>query len=346
VDTSIDLGFETVVVGKNNIGKSSLVEIFDVIQRPHLTDFNIDMLRDIWRHRTDPENISKQSVLRLTVTFDWNTIDIEYWRYLSSLSKSGTTQLEIVYGIDSEVFDRLNTLTSIHELLPLLTARAVIGSINDIQGGTGRDVSKSFQHFLPRSQNIDNMSPDGYLLYNIKAFRQVDSFKEGNQTATAAQLSDELKAVLSDQQSILDEIQASVDKNLTPKLSGLKEDLSRFAYPKRDAEELSVILTIDEWLQKPQVRIAETYSDLKGFELGIPQQGLGYQNIYNIVARINRVFAELKKRDLNVPVLIVIEEPEAFTHPQLQHVFLQQITEYIHEKSDVIAQFIPSRLFK
>ncbi|WP_283255348.1 ATP-dependent nuclease [Pediococcus pentosaceus] len=88
-------------------------------------------------------------------------------------------------------------------------------------------------------------------------------------------------------------------------------------------------MTIDEWLNKPQIRITQKFKDLEGFELPLRAQGLGYQNIYNIIARVNNLFYKMIEVDCRVPVFIVIEEPEAFTHPQLQHIFIQKINEYI-----------------
>jgi AAA15 family ATPase/GTPase len=46
-DSNIHLEKETIVVGKNNIGKTSLFEIFSAIRKPKLSDFNIELLKKI-----------------------------------------------------------------------------------------------------------------------------------------------------------------------------------------------------------------------------------------------------------------------------------------------------------
>ncbi|CAE6911894.1 ATP-dependent endonuclease [Vibrio campbellii] len=67
-----------------------------------------------------------------------------------------------------------------------------------------------------------------------------------------------------------------------------------------------------------------TYGN-NGSELPEHQNGLGYMNILYLLLNIEIEKADFEKaeRDIN---LLFIEEPEAHTHPQLQYVFIDQIT--------------------
>ena len=60
------------------------------------------------------------------------------------------------------------------------------------------------------------------------------------------------------------------------------------------------------------------------------QNGLGHLNILFLLLQIEikRKFFEQEKRDIN---LLFIEEPEAHTHPQMQYVFAQRIKEILND---------------
>jgi predicted ATP-dependent endonuclease of OLD family len=186
---------------------------------------------------------------------------------------------------------------------------------------------------LPNSiNNLDYIKNNkGMLLYPITAFRHIDSISNGNEGATANQFINTVSTLLDNNREVLDNIQKTVDEQLTPNMETLQNDLKKFSYPNDENNPLRATLTIDEWLNKPQIRITQKFEDLEGFELPLRAQGLGYQNIYNIIARVNNLFYKMIEVDCRVPVFIVIEEPEAFTHPQLQHIFIQKINEYIKE---------------
>ncbi|MBX7240527.1 MAG: ATP-dependent endonuclease [Bacteroidia bacterium] len=59
--------------------------------------------------------------------------------------------------------------------------------------------------------------------------------------------------------------------------------------------------------------------------------GLGYMNLINMIFEIEMLFMGFKKAkpaDIN---MIFIEEPEAHTHPQMQHIFIENIKKLLEE---------------
>lgn len=332
-DSIIHLEKETIVVGKNNIGKTSLFEIFSAIRKPKLSDFNIELLKKIWDNRKNLGSLNKEDCLELDFTYKWEDLPQDYWILLSDICDRGETRIIFRYSIDSENFESVEKINSVKEIEDFFTRKVYIGSLEDFDNGNEKLVTSktTIGKLLPNSiSNVDYVKNNkGMLLYPITAFRHIDSISNGNEGATANQFMNTVSTLLDNNREVLDDIQKTVDEKLTPSMEELQNDLKKFSYPDDENNPLRATLTIDEWLNKPQIRITQKFKDLEGFELPLRAQGLGYQNIYNIIARVNNLFYKMIEVDCRVPVFIVIEEPEAFTHPQLQHIFIQKINEYI-----------------
>lgn len=332
-DSNIHLEKETIVVGKNNIGKTSLFEIFSAIRKPKLSDFNIELLKKIWDNRKNLGSLNKEDCLELDFTYKWEDLPQDYWILLSDICDRGETRIIFRYSIDSENFESVEKINSVKEIEDFFTRKVYIGSLEDFDNGNEKLVTSktTIGKLLPNSiSNVDYVKNNkGMLLYPITAFRHIDSISNGNEGATANQFMNTVSTLLDNNRGVLDDIQKTVDEKLTPSMEELQNDLKKFSYPDDENNPLRATLTIDEWLNKPQIRITQKFKDLEGFELPLRAQGLGYQNIYNIIARVNNLFYKMIEVDCRVPVFIVIEEPEAFTHPQLQHIFIQKINEYI-----------------
>ncbi len=254
---------------------------------------------------------------------------------LSDISQEGQTKVLIHYEIPKENFETLKSITSIDQVLDLFQRKIFIGSPEDFRNKKQSQLVNqySLHKLVPGVSALDKLQPGNILLYPITAFRYVNSGKTSNEETTANQFSKQVSSLLSESSGVIRNIQNEVDNSLTPRMADLQEKLARFAYPQNVTNPLKAVLTIDEWLNNPKIRISQLFEEADNFELPLAAQGLGYQNIYNIIARINGLFSRMKDLHLKNPVLLIIEEPEAFTHPQLQHVFIQQIRKYIGEQA-------------
>lgn len=332
-EAKINFGKKTIIVGKNNIGKSSLIDVFSRISSPKLIDFNADLIRQIWESKDNMDYLKEERlklVMSLSIIYKWSDLTIPYWNLLSDIADKGETQIEIFNYLPEDRLPKLSGLKSTKELPDLFECGARIGTPTDFKDGTTRTISfHEARKMIPQFRDPENTKVGELLIYPISAFRYVQTGENSNEQITADQFSSELMTALKDEKDTLEKIQQDVDENLKPKMSKLEDKLDSFAYPKVDGAPIKATLTIDEWLENPQLRIGQTFDDLPGFELPLSSQGLGYQNIYNIIARISNLFMKLSESQSGVPVTIVIEEPEAFTHPQLQHVFIQKIAKHI-----------------
>lgn len=337
-NAKINLDERTIIVGKNNIGKSSLIDVFKHIQEPQLSDFNADLIHHIWESKDSIDLLKKhllEFTMSLNILYKWSGLTVPYWNFLSDIADSGETEIEIVNYLPEERLEQLSKIKSTKELPSLFECMAKVGTPEEIKNNLARPVPiNKVRKLIPQFCNPEKAKIGDMLIYPISAFRYVQTGENSNERITADQFSSELATDLSDKADVLKGIQKSVDTDLQPQMKQLEDRLASFAYPKVEGAPIKATLTIDEWLNNPQLRISQTFDNLPGFELPLSSQGLGYQNIYNIIARISNLFSKLSERGAKVPVMIVIEEPEAFTHPQLQHVFIQKISEHIADYAE------------
>ncbi|MEX0380712.1 ATP-dependent endonuclease [Leuconostoc sp. MS02] len=331
---------DNIIVGKNNIGKTSIIEAFNSFNsKLSLKDINIDLLIKIMENRNSPSRITQYDSIEIVIKYSWQDLPVDYWKFLSEISSSGETVVKISYSIPEENHELLKDVLNVKELLELFTKKVYVGSADDFEFGREKllPINKSFIKFLPQSQSrLKNVQKGEIIMFPIMAFRFVDRGKLGNQEATESQFSEKFSTMISKNEDVEDvflDLQNQINQKVTPKMKSLQSDLKSFAYPSNPENPLKAILTIDEWFENPKVRIAQTFKKLSNFELPLNAQGLGYQNIYNIIARVSASFSQMKNLGLKNPVFFVIEEPEAFTHPQLQHIFIQQISEFIEKQA-------------
>lgn len=339
-DSTICLKRETILLGKNNIGKTSLLDAFQAFNYGlKLSDINIDLLIKIMNNKSNHIAISPTDCLELSVTYEWENLQSDYWSLLSNISDKGETRVLIRYSIPNENYPELSKVDKVNELLELFTKQVWIGSVKDFNDKKQKLLppNTKLSKYLPISKsNLEQVRSGELLMCPIMAFRYVDSGRTSSEDATASQFSTKVARTLTKDEKVEDvfsDTQSKVDKVVFNSLKPFQEELKDFAYPRDPENPLKAILTLDEWLASPKVRISQTFGKLDGFELPLSAQGLGYQNIYNIIARISAFFAKMDELDLHNPVFFAIEEPEAFTHPQLQHIFIQQIYRFINKSA-------------
>ncbi|AKP02320.1 AAA family ATPase [Companilactobacillus pabuli] len=305
-DSTINLKKESILVGKNNIGKTSIIDIFSSINNIKITDFNIKLLERIIENKNSPDKLTTDDSLEFEITYEWKNLSIDYWELLSNISNNGKTTVLVKFSIPKENYQLIQNISDVNDLLNLFTRDIYIGSEDDFKNERQQYVTASnslIHKLIPNLYNLDTIQPGNILLYPIKAFRYVDSGKESNQETTANQFSDEVTNLILSNESgknALNDIQKKIDEDVQPTLGSLQNELKRFSYPKNQKNPLKAILTIDKWIESPTVRIAQVFDKLQGFELPLNAQGLGYQNIYNIIARINNLFSKMAKNNLKI----------------------------------------------
>ncbi len=127
------------------------------------------------------------------------------------------------------------------------------------------------------------------------------------------------------------------DGNLTKSYENIfkkvTEDIERFSY---NGSKISIRSNFQEInLLKENTSVGYEES---GFHLPEDYNGLGYMNLFAMIFELHIIFDEFKRvhqnsepADIN---LLFIEEPEAHTHPQMQYVFIKNIKDFLTKNSD------------
>ncbi|PKH51817.1 ATP-dependent endonuclease [Tenacibaculum sp. Bg11-29] len=350
---NIDLSFNdksTVIVGRNNSGKTSLTEIFRRFfsesnsQKFKLEDFSISAIEKFRKALTNKSADEGEDTIRdlfpkielqLLVDYDDNKFDYGVLsEFIIDLEEENTEAIiNISYQLKDgkikaffyDLDDPKNPefLNIIRErIVKLYTTEITAIDPTDNTNIIKVDHSKLLEligvDFINAQRGLDDVTQSerdvlGKVLSSI--------FKNASNENASEDMKQKSKSLNEE----VDKIQNFIDTDLKEKLDEFLPTLSMFGYPGLSDPNLTTKTTFNaETIVESNTKIL--YKKSEGITLPETYNGLGSRNLIFILFKLFEYFRKYQSNPILVKNhLIFIEEPEAHLHPQMQEVFISKL---------------------
>lgn len=339
----------TVIVGRNNSGKTSLTELFrrlldEKSPRFKLEDFSLGVYEQFWDayelYRKEEEETHIRKVLPLISTI----LNVEYGKdedfgpladFVIDVNEECTSakmniRYELAPGKIEQLFvdldeDKPAFFKALKERIPKFFEATI--EAEDPNDPTNRkslgpaNVRSVLQFaFINAQRALDDASNrEKAVLGKVfeKLFTAASSEAANTEDqATAAALT-----------SAADKVQEQINEGFNEQLKNLAPTFDLFGYPGLTDPELrtETVLKVEQLFSN---HTTVGYLGVNGVNLPESYNGLGPRNLIFILLKLFEFFKEFANRQPASGIhLIFIEEPEAHLHPQMQSVFIRKLEE-------------------
>ena len=356
----------TVIVGRNNSGKTSLMELFRRLLSENtpifkLQDFSLSVYDCFWAaflcqcSGGDEKEIREDLPfikIGLTVKYDKNALSLgPLSEFIIDLNPNCTEVcIVIMYhlkdGAIKSLFENLIYDPDIsndqnkkvffrairERLLKLYTATVESVDPNDIENKKLIEWSKLHalleSGFINAQRGLDDIThKDRDVLGKILE----NLFK----TAMSDSANQEDKSIVQKLESSVQSIQESLDGDFSDQLKKLIPAFSLFGYPGLNDPSLRTETTLEvHRLLSDNTKVS--YEGINGINLPEAYNGLGSRNLIFILLKLLEFFKSYMSKPAKAGIhIIFIEEPEVHLHPQMEEVFIDKLYDIVNVFSKV-----------
>ena len=362
----------TMIVGRNNSGKTSVVEIFRKLVKTDGSPFSFDDLSlqthskfeealaayDKWVVASERGNVDEADALLATIN-DLPAIVLTITiRYEATDDISALAPF--ILDLDPNRCDATIVFrTAVSDAVALLRDYRTAGAKKQTE--LFRYLRKNFAaHAKSTIEAVDagDMSNRKYIsdaelrkLLSVKfiyAQNQIDDLSSdvGHGLSKGFEifyLANQTDNTIADQiVDLLDGAGKDLDEQYQSLFSSIYDDLKLFGIGRMPGlPELSVVSELEG--ARILTGSAHLYYNDEGQSKRLPEahNGLGYSKLIFTILQFISFYEELKRSIPQPPIqLIFVEEPEAHLHPQMQYVFVRSIREFVAAKHEWNAQTI------
>ena len=355
-DFSIDLEKElSLVIGKNNTGKTSLLTVLDKFLNDtksfSYNDFNIDFntkLKQIVVEETiDEENYTPKGI-KLKIFIEYTETDnlANISRVLMDLDPDNNM---VVLGFEYALsYENIKKLKSDYQkykdrLNPSEENTDIFNEFLEKEYSNYFKINKySFEYNMSEKKlnekNFIRLDEENISIKNIINFKYISAKRDVTNKERENTLSKKTSELYKkfdneDNQNIIQEFKKQLTKT-DNELNNIYSDLFKDVIEKvkifGGIELNETNIDIISTLQHKELLEGNTTVFYNRGDNRLPENynGLGYMNLINMIFEIEIKIQEFKKSKEEKPSdinLLFIEEPEAHTHPQMQYIFIKNI---------------------
>lgn len=344
----------TVIVGRNNSGKTSLTEIFKRLlsDKPSFKaeDFSLESLQDFWnafqkfKIKEDFSELIPCILIQMTVDFTDDGLLGTLSPFVIDLDpKCYTTIISAKYQMVENQIEKMFI-----NIDPLITEPEFYQNLNKIiQGNFQFSLTSIDANDVENLRQVEFSQLNAFLRCGfINAQRGLNDDTVNDKRGVLASILEKLfintegseeldeKNIVQNIESSIKDVQDTLDGAFKEELDKLFPAFEMFGYPGLTDPNLMTKTTLDA-KRLLSGHTSVRYAGVNGINLPENYNGLGSRNLIYILLQLYDYFKEYKNSVVEPGVhLVFIEEPEAHLHPQMQEVFTEQLRNIVKTFSD------------
>lgn len=325
----------TLIVGKNNSGKSTITSILDkIVNKPSsfgAFDFNVKYLKEnLYMLKENPDEYKAPMIaVKIIIGLDDESEDL-VTNYIPFMSLDALENQEIEITVKYQVNESQ------------ILKRALLKVLSDYDGYDDAIIFSKYASAINENKfsinyfDVNDEKVVGFKINELIELKPINAITVSNENS----LSNAFCKIIEYRykETIAGEKELELDKEIL-EINSKLNDVIKEEHSDEINQSFSKIISSDKLniLLSSDLSFSRLFKDLIKYEYIdgdniIPENqfGLGYTNLVTIIAKLIDYMEQYGDAAFNSKInLVSIEEPETYMHPQMQEVFINNINDAI-----------------